>query len=258
MEKMENIQPFPEQPSPGDLLRKLREEKGLTLEAASEATRVKIRYLVALETEDLEALLGLAYAKSFLKAYARLLDADQELVEEYKELISAEVDIVPNYVEDESEAPVRRTNVFLWGLAAIAVTAIVVVLIWELPEKSDMQGPASEEFPSAIVDSTPFPPRTVSTLVPVATPRLTLQIIASDTTWVEVSADGKARQSETLNPGHIRLIDAENEFLLTLGNAGGVELKLNGRIVQPLGKRGEVVRGVVINENSIVETAQSG
>jgi len=257
MEKMENVESFPEQPSVGDVLRKLREEKGLTLEAASEATHVKIRYLVALETEDLEGLLGPAYAKSFLKAYARLLDADQELVEEYKELISAPEKIVPDYVDDEAEAPVRRTSVFLWGLVAIAVTAVVAVLIWGFPERSGTEGAASEGFPPAAVDSALSPPGTASTLAPITTPNLTLQIVASDTTWVEVIGDGESRRSETLNPGDIRLIDAESEFLLTLGNAGGVELKLNGRTVQPLGKQGEVVRDVVINENSITESLQS-
>ena len=82
---------------------------------------------------------------------------------------------------------------------------------------------------------------------------LTLEVVAVETTWVEIVIDSKTRRSETLNPGEIRLLDADRDFTVTLGNAGGVELRLNGRRLPALGPRGAVVRDAVITQESLEE-----
>ena len=65
----------------GESLRRARTERGLELATVSEAIKIRVRYLRALEAEDWDALPAPAYARGFLRTYATYLglDADQVL-----------------------------------------------------------------------------------------------------------------------------------------------------------------------------------
>lgn len=65
---------------PGYILRKIREDKGLTQEDVSERTKIQVRYLQALENGDLDVFPGDIYLKGSLKSYARLLGLDGDAV----------------------------------------------------------------------------------------------------------------------------------------------------------------------------------
>ena len=62
----------------GDLLRDAREERKLGLEQVNEATRISVRVIQALETDDLEAASGLIYARGFVRTLALFYDLDPE------------------------------------------------------------------------------------------------------------------------------------------------------------------------------------
>ncbi|MBW1708329.1 MAG: helix-turn-helix domain-containing protein [Deltaproteobacteria bacterium] len=68
----------------GQRLRRQREEKGITLEEVSKATKIPVSNLEALEIGDEDKLPAPVYVRGFLKAYARELELDEwELLEEY-------------------------------------------------------------------------------------------------------------------------------------------------------------------------------
>lgn len=77
-----------EQPSGlsiGDVLKQARQRAGLEISAVEEATKIRTRYLRALEAEEWDALPGDVYTKSFLRTYAQLLGLDAEaLVDEFR------------------------------------------------------------------------------------------------------------------------------------------------------------------------------
>lgn len=60
----------------GQLLSQTRESKSLSLEQASKATHIRLRYLQALESGDLDALPSQVQYKGFLRAYAEYLGLD--------------------------------------------------------------------------------------------------------------------------------------------------------------------------------------
>ncbi|WP_166237848.1 helix-turn-helix domain-containing protein [Paenibacillus turpanensis] len=69
----------------GQLLRKAREEKGLTLDELQEATKIRKRYLEAIEEGQLSALPGSFYVRAFVKSYAEAVGLDpDEVLEMYK------------------------------------------------------------------------------------------------------------------------------------------------------------------------------
>ena len=62
----------------GDILRGQREGKGITLDQAAADTRIREKFLKALEDADYQSLPGAVYTKGFLRNYAEYLDLDQE------------------------------------------------------------------------------------------------------------------------------------------------------------------------------------
>src|ERR1700693_6374024 len=62
----------------GELLAARRGERGLTIEQAAAATRIRAHYLSALESNELERLAAPVYAKGHLRTYARFLGLDPE------------------------------------------------------------------------------------------------------------------------------------------------------------------------------------
>jgi len=62
----------------GDALRQQREQMGMTLEQAAEDTRIREKFLQALESGDYQSLPGTVYTKGFLRNYAHYLNVDPE------------------------------------------------------------------------------------------------------------------------------------------------------------------------------------
>jgi hypothetical protein len=69
---------------------------------------------------------------------------------------------------------------------------------------------------------------------------LVLQVAATERAWVAVDADGKTVLQKVLNPNEVENLTAHDSFDVTIGNAQGVVLTLNGETLKPLGRRGEV------------------
>ncbi|NDJ52387.1 MAG: helix-turn-helix domain-containing protein, partial [Chloroflexi bacterium] len=67
---------LPPYQSIGQLLRQAREERALTLDEAAMQTRIRLKYLEALEAGDFSELPSLTHAKGFLRNYARYLHLD--------------------------------------------------------------------------------------------------------------------------------------------------------------------------------------
>ena len=68
----------------GEKLRLAREERGISLRDISEQTRISMRYLEAIETDDYKRLPGGIFNRSFIKSYARYIGFDEkEAIEAY-------------------------------------------------------------------------------------------------------------------------------------------------------------------------------
>jgi hypothetical protein len=117
----------------GESLRRARTERGLGFEEASDATKIRMRYLRALEAEDWSALPAPAYARGFLRTYASYLALDADaLVEEFRRTVG-ETDATP--AEERRAVPAApggagfpsRGVLFAAG-AAVAVLAVLFII----------------------------------------------------------------------------------------------------------------------------------
>ena len=71
--------------------------------------------------------------------------------------------------------------------------------------------------------------------------KLVLQIEAVELTWLRLTSDGKIVKEITLKPDERMTFEGEQRFDLVIGNAGGVQLTLNGQALGFPGKRGKVI-----------------
>ena len=86
----------------------------------------------------------------------------------------------------------------------------------------------------------PSPPAASATSVPEKKP-LSLQLKAVEETWVSLEVDGRPGKGMTLKRGEGISIQGSNRIRMILGNAGGLDLIFNGKMLEKFGKSGEVV-----------------
>lgn len=76
--------------------------------------------------------------------------------------------------------------------------------------------------------------------------QLVLDLEATELSWVVVQIDNGSPQESLLRPGEKAHWKGQDQFILTLGNAGGVKAVLNGKPQKPFGPSGKVARDIVL------------
>ncbi len=117
----------------GEQLRLAREERGIPLREISDETRISVRYLEAIESNDYKRLPGGIFNRSFVKAYARCVGYDEkEAVEAYARHMrdqgegSDDVVTTPLHSKVYTDIPATRSPV-LTVVLAILILAILTV-----------------------------------------------------------------------------------------------------------------------------------
>ena len=243
----------------GIRLRELREAKGVSLDDIARSTRVGKRHLEALESETWSELPSPVFVKGFIRAYCDFLEASaDEPLGLYREVTGETVK--PDRLQSAMRTPpARRVGPLMVSLVLfIALGASLFALRIGL-KSSPRATPAvsapargnPESVPSA---KTPAAASTTAVAVqpapaPAEEPRSggqRLLLRAVELTWIRVQVDEGQVTEELMQPGAVREWTAARKFVLTVGNAGGLELDLNGRRIPPLGARGAVIQKLVL------------
>ncbi len=95
----------------GELLREARESCGMTLQQASEITKVRTKYLEAIENGEFAVIPGEVYLKGFIRTYADCLGLDgTQVIAEYNELRSVRDSAALRQLEQERIGRMKRTR----------------------------------------------------------------------------------------------------------------------------------------------------
>jgi cytoskeletal protein RodZ len=248
----------------GIRLRELREAKGVSLDDIARSTRVGRPHLEALEREDWAELPAPVFVKGFIRAYCDFLDAPAaEALGLYREASGEPVK--PERVQYVMRrAPSHRAGPLVVGLVLfLALGASLFALRVGLkgsprqaPPSSAASGsargdaaPASTPAPMAAAPAVPVQPRPVPAAEP-KPPGQRLLVRAVEPTWIRVQVDEGQVAEELLQAGAVREWTAARRFVLTVGNAGGLELDLNGKRMPALGARGVVIQKLVLPPES--------
>src|SRR3954463_308691 len=147
-------------PEIGETLRETRMRRRIDMTEVEAATKIRAKYLRALENEEWDLLPGPTFVKTFLRTYAEYLDLDPRLlVEEYRQRYERpSTQDLPPFGPRRRQRPPRRH----WG-PGIAIGLGVVLLLAALYGLSLLGGQDNEpNAPVATATASPKPKRTVT------------------------------------------------------------------------------------------------
>ncbi|MCX5700880.1 MAG: helix-turn-helix domain-containing protein [Candidatus Omnitrophica bacterium] len=258
----------------GERLKKIRQEKGITLEEVHKKTKIQLNILKAIEGESLTNL-NPTYLKGFLKIYCKFLGVDpKEYIPDYKEGSNKSFSSV--YAQDQDK-PLKsvsfmknatfklssfRPNKKLKTIAiAVLIIIILSVVLFKIgkfissrqkevfpqqivtQQKPQAQQPklkSSESAPKMVVNEAKFPK--------VSSGGISLVISAKENCMVLVKVDGRVVLHRVLERGRSDSWKADKKIELDLGNAAGVDLIVNGTRFSKLGRKGQQLKGILITE----------
>jgi cytoskeletal protein RodZ len=228
-----------ESESLGRYLKKERESKGVSLKEVSISTKVKEHLLKAIEEDQYTSLPSPPYIKGFLLSYAKYLGLDPHDVYLRYE------DGLRRRQATRLEAPPAKKILwekkYLWMIGGILVLGVGLLgsyLIFLHPPQ-----PAIESVPVAPKAEEPPPPSPQIAETPPAPEEqpFSLQLKAVEETWVRIQINGQPEHEMTLQPGETTSHQALKQIQLLVGNAGGLDILFNGKLLERFGKSGEVV-----------------
>jgi cytoskeleton protein RodZ len=116
------------------------------------------------------------------------------------------------------------------------------------PEQKPAQTPpaATKQEPEPVrptpATTTPTPQAAAAQAAPAAKPAgaVRVSISASEATWVDVWQGEKQVYSNLVRPGEVKSFGSGENIRVRLGNAGGVEIEWNDKVIPPTGPRGQI------------------
>jgi len=205
----------------GNSLREARQRQGLDYPQVELATKIRAKYIRALEDEEFAILPSDTYIKGFMRSYAEFLGLDGQLyVDEYnsRHVVDAYDDMPQRRPRIHQDRAVER-RVVLLALAGIAVVTALVIVAWRYGG-----GDTTGGTPAVV---------TTQEQKPAPTP-VGLQFIGRGKgTYLEIrrrSATGPVVYQGTLRPGDAEFLLGKR-FWLSVRRPAGVRLKLAGKPV---------------------------
>jgi len=118
---------------PGDLLRFQREQAGLTLDGASELSRIKPSVLAAIESGE-TASIPAVYLRGYIRNYARALGVDSAEIEAHMEQVQGAEPAVQSVFTVATNR--GRTERWLKASSYLAASAIIAALAWQFTHEA--------------------------------------------------------------------------------------------------------------------------
>jgi cytoskeleton protein RodZ len=260
-ERAEEDPPAPQ--SPGEVLRAARLRRRISLSEAEQGTRIRQRYLQALEDDDYTILPAGVYSLGFLRNYAIYLGVPPEdVLSGFSDRRRRNRRVGVQSISTPIDVSVPRSA---WLLLAGGLIAVVLITLAWLG-LSEPESPASAArgnaavgnavvvTPTALVSLPPLAPAATAvvapavqtTVAPTATasglPRqLEVELKTVDRAWVRATVDGRLALEETLAAGETRRWTGQQSVLLRVGNGAGVDVTVNGQRIGALGPAGQPV-----------------
>ena len=248
--------------SAGTKLKSLRLQKGLSLEEVHKKTKIHLNILKAIE-EDSLINFSPVYIKGFLKIYCKFLGVDpRDCIPDYKEPKSKII-----YVSDLQEKPAssfKIPSLRFFSLKAmhikpkVMVTVILILIfiiglfnLGKFISSKSSRSSRRTELP-LVASSRPDNRAPISKLQNLPVVKIiTLDIHAKENCFIQVKADGRVIFQNILKNGRSESWQAKDKIELSLGNAGVVELEVNGKRISGLGRRGQAIRNILITKEGL-------
>jgi cytoskeleton protein RodZ len=242
-------------PTIGQTLRQAREDRGVELSEVEAATKIRVKFLAAMEQDSWEELPAPVYARGFLDIYGRYLGLDQRaLLERYSETVeTGSAQPIPGSVIKtgtlRQNRQVHRRRSIKWGPlakvgAAVAVVVVAGLVIVGLVGGSDDSGDGKTAKGNLPATAPAGPAAATTSTESTPADRVAVELTATAPVWVCL-VDDRGRPlvaGETLSANDARGPFSASAFEMTLGN-GSVDLAVDGeaqpvpQVAEPIGYR---------------------
>lgn len=243
----------------GTSLRDARVRRDISLQQAEEDTKIRVKYIQAMENEDFDVLPSGTYVKGFLRTYAEYLGLDfQVLLDEYNDRFGAS-DTREHMIQPPRTArpkkPRKRHNFLIVAILAVAIIAVLAYLGSGNEEKGSTSiiptattVSETETATAAATATRPATTPTTTTTTASGLETLTFSYTKEDKVWIGIYSDRKATESitavEVKSGGSESLTRAELKSLdkvyLKVGKQDGLEVSVNGKVYPLTGKSGDI------------------
>jgi cytoskeleton protein RodZ len=258
--------------SVGIELRNTRVQRGMSLEELSQATKVKVEVLRALEEGDVADLPPVVYVLGHLRSYTREVGLDyDDIAHRYLDYIQQENAVNRAQAARAEAARVRATaptalppaepspvcnsvsHDARFGIPgrllrsrSVMAGAAVLLAVFTILAFQPRVRPLGSQLVTAGLRSAPAHAAPASDAVPAVSHSapgvpFRIAIVPTQAVWVSASADGQSVVSRQMNPGERAVIDVQGRIVLRVSDPAGVTWSIDGREGRPLGKAGEYV-----------------
>ena len=246
----------------GEILRRTRLHYNRTIEEVEAALRIQGKQIHAIEVGDTESLPARVYAIGFVRSYAEYLGLDGEKIVQLFKAQSEPESAPPSLKFPEQKAkseepPVGMAVAFFVLICAILVavfgfgnrtetTVVEQEMIPEVPKELKVEA-LEEKQKAAIVVPEPEP-------APVVEKQKGIVLKMVQNSWVEIrDENGRKLISRVLNAGDQYFVPERLGLSMSIGNAGGVEILVDGDTLDGLGVKGQVLRNIPLNAEALLK-----
>ncbi|GGX70276.1 membrane protein [Streptomyces minutiscleroticus] len=250
-----------DRPSIGRALQQARLDAGMTVDEISTATRVRVAIVHAIEQDDFAPCGGDVYARGHIRTLARAVHIDPApLLEQYAAEHggrAAPTPAAPLFEAERIRPERQRPN---WTAAMVAAIVVVIgfvgfTLVNSGDDKSGDTAKVAEGAtavtsrpatpkPSASRPADPKPDPSDSAIAAAPQDKVTVQVSAADgRSWISAKDhNGRLLFDGTLEQGDKKTFQDKQKIDLVLGDAGAVQLFVNGKEIEDEFQPGQVER----------------
>jgi cytoskeleton protein RodZ len=238
--------------SVGATLRSVRERQGRAISDIAEELCLTQQYVKAIEQDDLKTLPGAFFYRNFVRQYAAILGMDPAQLRSQVDALTFAEETALIAIAAPSPLVIatnrryfdhRSLGVSVAGLAGVVLACSVFYAWWEKP-RLVAKPPVIQTIPVPVQQTAAVPASPVPVVV--STPdaeimnHVALNLSATEKTWLSISSGGKQIFSGILEPSQTKTVTGLDMAQMKVGNAGGIEVQLNGKPIGPIGPRGQV------------------
>lgn len=236
----------------GSMITQARKSAGLSIDDLSASTNIRSSLLREMESDSFHNCGGETYARGHIRNIATKLGVDPLIfiAAFEEEQMHADRSMKDLLVENSVMKPPEAARKISWKvLATISVSSLFVVGLAQIiiSNTSSVDIPAPIASTNETESATPTPEATEPTPTEEATVSTGtgVQLIVTATrakSWLFVSdATGRTLFSGQISRGTTKTFSTDVSLNVKIGNAGGVDLTVNGNKVDSIGADGEVV-----------------
>jgi len=264
--------------SVGRILRSARERQSRAVAEIADELCLTQQYLRAIEEDDVKSLPGVFFYKNFVKQYAAIVGVKDSEIRAGIEALAAAVEepVLPGAAVQHPLRPMdpivadsnrryfanAKLGLSVAGLAGVLIACSVFYAWWIRPKEVVAANPRPLPVVIQTVSQNPPPAQPVIEVTPAAKTQtqtqaetqmanavdpaadginqVVLNVEATEKTWLSITSEGKRVFAGFLEPSQTKTLTGLDAARMTVGNAGGIAVRLNGKPIGPIGKSGQV------------------